>query len=269
MIDGPRPYVGRLALTAGLVATGLILIFTIGTHGDVEDSENSAAKGAKPEQVRERRPQPHASVPRAAVDAPVDRPNKSDQLELERWSDDVARQTGIPARVVSAYGRAEQWMRIELPRCHLSWGTLAGIGRVESRHGTLDGNRIRDNGMPRTPIYGVPLDGSRGLRELPDADNGKFDGDRKWERAVGPMQFLPATWGRFGGRAVRDGGRPDPQNIDDSALAAGRYLCSDGRDLATRRDWWDGVLAYNADTRYAQDVYSGAAAYADDTAPRR
>ncbi|PXY21462.1 murein transglycosylase [Prauserella muralis] len=244
------------------MATGLTLIFTIGMNrGD----EGSAA----PIPVPDRRPQPHAAVPRAAVAAPVDRPAASDQAELDAWSERVAASTGVPARALAAYGRAEMWMRGERPGCHLSWGTLAGIGRVESHHGTLDGNGLRGDGTPHRPIIGVPLDGSPGVRRIADTDGGRLDGDRRWDRAVGPMQFLPSTWQRWGGRAVRDGARPDPQNIDDAALAAARYLCWNGRDLRTPVGWWDAVLTYNNSVDYARDVFSGAAAYADATRPRR
>ncbi len=45
-----------------------------------------------------------------------------------------------------------------------------------------------------------------------------------YDRAVGPMQFLPGTWGRWGSDGDRDG-VSDPQDVDDAALAAARYLC--------------------------------------------
>ncbi|PRX49954.1 hypothetical protein B0I33_10269 [Prauserella shujinwangii] len=255
MVDSTPPprVLGRLLLVLLLVGTGLTLILTVGITKDEPDSTFT---------VPERRPQPHAAVPRAAVRAPVDRPNASDQVELDAWAERVSATTEVPARVVAAYGRAEMWLRGERPSCGLSWGTLAGIGRMESRHGQLDGNRIGQDGRPDRPIVGVPLDGSPGVRAIRDTDGGRLDGDRAWDRAVGPMQFLPETWRRWGVRATRDGARPDPQDIDDAALTAARFLCADGRDLRDPRDWWDAVLAYNASVSYAQDVLSGAEAYA-------
>ncbi|MBK1785563.1 murein transglycosylase [Prauserella sp. ASG 168] len=249
-------------MTAALVATGLALVFTIGVHREGGDERETAVA------VPDQRPQPRQSVPGAALEAPVDRPRQSDQDELDAWADEVAGATGVPVRVAAAYGRAEMWLRGEQPECRLSWSTLAGIGRVESHHGTLDGNRIGEDGRAERPIIGIPLDGSPGVREIRDTDDGRLDADISWDRAVGPMQFLPTTWERWGARATSDGNEPDPQDIDDAALAAARYLCSHGGDLATAQGWWDSVLAYNNSVEYGQDVFSGADAYAKAT-PRQ
>lgn len=257
----PRPALARLALTLLVVATGLTLILTIGVRK--EENERDAALV-----IPDQRPRSHETVPRAALAAPVDRPRASDQAELDAWAERVADATGIPARVAAAYGRAEMWLRGERPECRLSWGTLAGIGRVESRHGSLDGNSIGDDGRPERPIIGIALDGSPGVREIRDTDDGRLDADISWDRAVGPMQFLPETWERWGARATSDGAEPDPQDIDDAALAAARYLCAQGRDLATPQGWWDAVLAYNRSVDYGQDVFSGADGYAEATRPR-
>ncbi|MEU6645672.1 murein transglycosylase [Saccharomonospora sp. NPDC046836] len=237
------------------MATGLTLIFTVGVHKQGEDRQSAL-------QIPEQRPRSHDTVPRVALAAPIDRPNVSDQAELDAWSERVAAATDIPARVVAAYGRAEMWLRGEQPDCRLSWGTLAGIGRVESQHGTHGGGRIEADGTPTRPIIGVPLDGSPGVRAIRDTDGGRLDGDTTWDRAVGPMQFLPGTWERWRARAVRDGAPPDPQNIDDAALAAARYLCANGGDLGTPQGWWDAVLTYNRSGDYAQRVFSSADAYA-------
>jgi membrane-bound lytic murein transglycosylase B len=76
------------------------------------------------------------------------------------------------------------------------------------------------------------------------------------------MQFLPRTWLRWGVRANGDGKAPDPQNIDDAALTAARYLCASGGNLSTARGWWRAVLTYNRSVPYGQKVFSGADAYA-------
>ncbi|TQJ05422.1 hypothetical protein FB471_5252 [Amycolatopsis cihanbeyliensis] len=256
----PRRYVGRIVLTLALIGTAITLILTIGVHPDEAPEE-------PPLTVPEQRPEPRAAAPRAALVAPEDRPNESDQEELDAWAERVAEATRVPARVLAAYGRAEMWLRNEQPGCHLSWGTLAGIGRVESRHGNFGGARIGADGRTTQPIVGVPLDGSPGVRKVPDTDGGKLDGDRAWDRAVGPLQFLPGTWREWGVRATRDGEPPNPQNIDDAAVAAARYLCAEGRDLTDPNGWWDAVLTYNRSISYAQDVFSGADAYAAATLP--
>jgi membrane-bound lytic murein transglycosylase B len=252
------PYVARLLLACALVGAAVLLIVTIGVRND---------EPAPPSPVPDRGPQPRAAAPPAALPAPEDRPNASDQAALDEWANDVAGATGIPARVAAAYGRAEMWLRSQRPDCNLSWATLAGIGRVESGHGTAGGGRIGADGLATRPIIGVPLDGSPGVRAVRDTDGGRLDGDRTWDRAVGPMQFLPQTWATWSARASSDGARPDPQNIDDVALTAGRYLCSSGADLTTAAGWWDAVLVYNRSVEYAQDVFVGAENYASATTP--
>jgi membrane-bound lytic murein transglycosylase B len=162
-----------------------------------------------------------------------------------------------------AYGNAELVLRSTQPSCHLSWATLAGIGRVESNHGRFAGATLQDDGRPSKPIIGVPLDGSAGVKAIRDTDHGLFDGDPGVDRAVGPMQFIPSTWRKWTSDANLDG-VGDPQQIDDAALAAGRYLCAGNRDLATPKDWWAAVFSYNNSVPYGQKVYGLADSYARD-----
>ncbi|MFC5993836.1 lytic murein transglycosylase [Pseudonocardia hispaniensis] len=179
-------------------------------------------------------------------------------LDLVGWSRDTADRTAIPARALRAYAAAELDQRAVTPDCRLSWTTLAGIGRVESDHGRWRGTELGSDGVARPPIIGVQLDGSPGVAEIRDTDGGRLDGDPTYDRAVGPLQFLPATWARYGGNG-------DPQNIDDAARAAAAYLCAKGRDTASGVGWWDGVLTYNRSVEYAQLVWAAANRYA--TAP--
>ena len=65
-----------------------------------------------------------------------------------------------------------------------------------------------------------------------DTDAGQFDNDAAYDRAVGPMQFIPSTWSVVGVDADGDGER-NPQDIDDAALATAVYLCSGDDDLGT------------------------------------
>ncbi|WP_253888611.1 murein transglycosylase [Actinokineospora diospyrosa] len=189
------------------------------------------------------------------------RANPVPEQELDAWVDRLAGATDIPRRTLLAYAKAEIATRQRVPRCNITWATLAGVGRVESHHGRYGGAQINDDGTLTKPIIGVPLDGSPGVQAIPDTDGGTLDGDPQWDRAVGSMQFLPTTWSRWSLRATGDGAPPNPQNVDDSALTAANYLCASGGDLATGAGWWKAVLTYNESTRYAQSVYSGAAAY--------
>lgn len=215
-------------------------------------------------QVPELAPTPGADVPRSAAIAPgraraATRPTTA---AVRDWASEVSEETRIPLRSLVAYAEAELAMRTAEPGCGLTWTTLAGVGRVESHHGRFGGSDIGDDGRLDPPIIGIPLDGSPGVQAIQDTDRGELDGDVRWDRAVGSMQFLPETWSRWGTRANGDGRAPDPQNVDDAALAAARYLCASGGDLATGDGWWRAVLTYNRSVAYGRDVFSGADAYA-------
>ena len=171
----------------------------------------------------------------------------------------MSRATGIPARAVQGYGYAEIVLHSETPGCHLGWNTLAGIGMVESDHGRDGGAALTANGTETKPVIGPALDGSPGRQNLPAIDHGVLTGDPVHDHAVGPMQLLPETWHQYA-----DPGS-SPQNIDDAAIAAGRYLCADGRDLTTASGWWTAILAYNHSTDYANLVYHYANEYGTDT----
>ncbi|SDH81115.1 Membrane-bound lytic murein transglycosylase B [Actinokineospora alba] len=180
---------------------------------------------------------------------------------LRTWAEKLAGPTGVPARALMAYGNAELVVRSTTPKCRLSWATLAGIGRIESNHGRYGGATLGEDGRPSKPIIGVPLDGSPGVKAISDTDGGMFDGDNQVDRAVGPMQFIPSTWKRWASDANLDG-RGDPQQIDDAALAAGRYLCANGRDMGSAAGWWAGVFSYNNSVPYGQKVFGLADGYA-------
>ena len=168
--------------------------------------------------------------------------------------------TPPPARAMTAYGNAELVMRDEAPECRLSWVTIAGIGRIESDHGRHGGAVLGDDGRPSPPIIGIPLDGSPGVREIRDTDGGVLDGDRKYDRAVGPMQFIPTTWERWATDGDGDG-TADPFDIDDAALAAARYLCAGNRDLGTGEGWRAAILSYNNMESYVTSVFNAADEY--------
>ncbi|MPZ01148.1 MAG: murein transglycosylase [Actinophytocola sp.] len=180
---------------------------------------------------------------------------------LVGWAQRVGPAIGVPVRALLAYGRAEISLRQTNPACRLSWATLAGIGRVESDHGRYGGAVLQANGLPSKPIIGVPLDGSRGFKSITDTDDGRFDGDSRVDRAVGPMQFIPSTWASHAADGNGDG-VANPQQIDDAALAAAHYLCAGGRDMSSAEGWWAGLWSYNQSVEYGQQVFGLADHYA-------
>ena len=141
---------------------------------------------------------------------------------------------GIPAAALAAYQRAESVINSADESCNLTWQLIAAIGRVESNHGRFGGNALDDNGVAQPGIYGIALDGSNNTSVIRDTDAAQFDNDPVYDRAVGPMQFIPSTWSVVGVDADGDGQR-NPQDIDDAALATAVYLCSGDDDLVHAR----------------------------------
>jgi membrane-bound lytic murein transglycosylase B len=173
--------------------------------------------------------------------------------------------TGIPRRALAAYISAADEQDKESPSCKLSWEVLAGIGYIESDHARSGGSALSSwSGIASPPIYGPLLDGSNGYPAIKDTDSGVLDGNSTYDRAVGPMQFLPSTWREY---EESDSGTPNPQNIDDAALAAGRYLCATGASLATPDGLIAAVYGYNHSFEYVQAVLSVALRYASGNLP--
>ncbi|TQF65544.1 lytic transglycosylase [Rhodococcus spelaei] len=172
---------------------------------------------------------------------------------------------GIPELVLSAYRAAESTLAVEQPGCGVTWHLLAGIGRIESGH--AGGGRTDAAGTTLTPILGPVLNGSlAGNNVVSDTDGGKLDGDPKFDRAVGPMQFLPGTWAHYAADGNGDG-VSDPNNVFDASLAAARYLCSGGLNLRDSAQEVRAVLRYNNSMAYAANVLAWSAAYAGGGTP--
>ncbi len=151
---------------------------------------------------------------------------------------------GMTTVVYDAYLRSAGAAAAERASCGLRWQLLAAIGKTESNHGR---GRLDAEGNSVIPIVG-PAYG-------PDTDAGQFDGDPSADHAVGPMQFIPPTWGKWGADGDGDG-KSDMGNIYDEALAAGRYLCAAAGDLtlATKDGVIRAILSYNPNQEYLRVV---------------
>jgi membrane-bound lytic murein transglycosylase B len=201
-------------------------------------------------------PQPSDSDrPSSAPTGPT-RPQDS----LAAWANKLSPTVGVPVIALQAYGYAQLRTQEALPGCHLSWTTLAGIGKIESDHGRAGGAYLLPDGRALPPIIGPALDGTGNRALVKDTDHGLLDGDPIYDRAVGPMQFIPSTWKTWQVDADDDG-IADPNDINDAALAAADYLCSGGRDLADGPSWWSAVLSYNEVQAYATAVFNAANDY--------
>ncbi|MGA4542252.1 lytic transglycosylase domain-containing protein [Uniformispora flossi] len=158
---------------------------------------------------------------------------------------------GIPQIVLAAYQQAAATTAKADPACKLPWQLLAGIGRVESSH--ANNGQVTANGTAVTPILGPRLDGSHSTAVIRDTDKGVYDLDPEFDRAVGPMQFIPSTWKSYGMDGNKDG-KSDPENVYDASLAAARYLCAGDRDLSRPADLDRAIYSYNKSTEYVSTV---------------
>ncbi len=168
---------------------------------------------------------------------------------------------GVPDRVLTAYHSAEVLLARTRPGCAMPWWLLAGIGKVESGHAS--GGRVDRHGRTRGEVLGPLLDGSlAGTMVVEDTDRGVMDGDTAFDRAVGPMQFLPGTWRTVGTDADRNG-TADPHDVDDAAATAGVYLCRGGGSMTDPDQMRAAVLRYNGSDEYADAVIAWGTSYRD------
>jgi membrane-bound lytic murein transglycosylase B/plastocyanin len=167
---------------------------------------------------------------------------------------------GIPAVALDAYRRAARRADASDPSCGIQWPLLAAIGRVESDHGRFGGSQLSAHGTDAPRVIGIPLNGN-GTALIRDTDGGRMDGDPTYDRAVGPMQFIPSTWSRWGVDGNGDG-VADPFNIYDAAAAAADYLCAAGGDLRTGDGQVRAILSYNDSSSYLALVVALEKAYA-------
>src|SRR4051812_12780014 len=198
------------------------------------------------------------TVPNDAIEAPasVPTPGVIAPAVPEGSADSVvsgASSNGIPAPAIAAYQRAAQIIDSADKSCNIPWELIAGIGRVESDHGRYNGNTLTEEGVSKPGIYGIPLNGKNGTQAINDTDGGQLDKDAVYDRAVGPMQFIPSTWQVVKVDADNDSKR-NPQDMDDAALATAVYLCSGKDNLSNRKGQEAAVLRYNHSQDYVNLV---------------
>jgi membrane-bound lytic murein transglycosylase B len=188
-----------------------------------------------------------ASVPVPGVIAPAVPDGSADSVVAGASSN------GIPAPALAAYQRGAQIIDAADTSCNIPWELIAAIGRVESDHGRYGGNTLTEDGVSQPGIYGIALNGKNGTQAINDTDGGQLDNDTVYDRAVGPMQFIPSTWQVVKVDADGDSKR-NPQDMDDAALATAVYLCSGKDNLSTRRGQEASVYRYNHSQEYVNLV---------------
>jgi hypothetical protein len=204
------------------------------------------------------------AVPTTAIEQPAsvqETPLGVDQKAGTTGTVKTLSTNGIPSAALFAYRRAETLLGKADESCKLPWNLVAAIGRVESNHGRSNGNSLTADGLAKPGIYGIALDGSNGTAKISDTDKGTLDKNSVYDRAVGPMQFIPGTWKTVGVDSDNDD-RKNPQDIDDAATAAGIYLCAGSGDLSTSDGAASAVKRYNHSDSYVDLVLKISAAYA-------
>ncbi|WP_406265435.1 lytic murein transglycosylase [Nocardia sp. NBC_00881] len=264
-----------IALT-GLVPAGLVAVTAASDVGSVTASASVVQAPGADQDVQGARPRiiaepvatgefvAHAMAKPAPTVAPVVKtvalPNGRQLAALP------AGPVGVPGVAVAAYQNAERVLAAENPVCGMPWSLLAGIGRVESTHAF--GGKADTDGNPLTPVYGPVLDGSlTGNHVVRDSDDGALDGLAGYDRAIGPMQFLPQTWKRYAADGNGDG-IADPQNLFDAALTAGKYLCEGGLNMRDLAQQSRAILRYNHSMAYVANVMAWETSYGTGVAPR-
>ncbi|WP_376768934.1 C40 family peptidase [Amycolatopsis acididurans] len=192
-------------------------------------------------------PAPNGSAQTAAgpsvleVSAPVQAqaPQQQGKSELEKWAAGLSGPLDIPERALVGYATGELTLRNEQPNCHLSWVTLAGIGKASADHGRFGGGSLNADGVTSKALGAVPLQGAAG--------------EAATDQRSGPMQLTGAEWKRGAGNV---------QNIDDASVAAGRTLCANGTDLQAGQSWWNAIAKYRDSDLFRQQVLGNAQLYA-------
>jgi soluble lytic murein transglycosylase-like protein len=142
--------------------------------------------------------------------------------------------------------------------------TIEGSGACESTQGGAPSAQARQTIPPRLlPLftaaeraYGVPWNVLAAVNKV-ETDFGRNLGPSSMG-AIGWMQFLPATWARYGTDADGDG-RADPADPADAIFSAAAYLRASGapNDLSAA------LFAYNHSASYVAQVLAWARRFAE------
>lgn len=241
---GERTAAAVLAASLVVVSATLISDRAESGYDPVDAAETASDGGANTEG-------------RVGVDGSLPTPPQPDELMIEMPDPGPL---GIPGSLLGAYRQAADRLAQQRPGCGIDWALLASIGRSESNHAR--GGFVDRDGTTRERILGPVLNGGPGVAQIRDTDGGELDGDATWDRAVGPMQFIPSTWRKYGVDGT-DNGRADPNNVHDATLTAGRYLCAGGQDLRADDQLRQALHRYNNSRSYVETVIRWAQAYRD------
>jgi hypothetical protein len=245
---------GGVFITA-LITTAVLLGVWLAPSGSVPAALETTTGAATGSAVATGTDLPsYSTVPTATTSPPV--PNAG----LTEWAQTLAVKVEIPPVALRAYAYAEYVLTSRKPACNVHWSTIAAIGLVETNHGRVGASTLGPDGRALPPIVGPALDGKGGRAKVADTDAGALDNDRAWDHAVGPMQFLPATWRSYAIDADSDG-IVDPHDVDDAALAVANKLCEANKDLSQAANWSAAIKTFPDLAGKVQQVFDAANTY--------
>lgn len=203
---------------------------------------------------------PDTSVPYDDLLVTPPRPDLTPAVVMRSRSTTRARTGIIPWSALQAYQRSTGILAEVRPECGLPWTLLAAVGQVESDHGQVGGRELDDGATVQPAMVGPALDGRKGRAKVADTDKGSQDGDRVWDRELGPMRLVPSVWELAGVDGDGDG-RRDVQDLDDAALATAVFLCASGEGLHKAPAAAAALLTYRGDKAYVDQVLAVEARY--------
>ncbi len=128
-------------------------------------------------------------------------------------------ESDIPPDLIAVYIDAAR-------RCPtLPWTLLAGIAKLDSDHGRVNGTILDPTGSATPPLVWPAIGHD-------DADSGPPGGAATTNTYLGPLRFSPAAWQQLSADG-NDDGVADPQNIHDATAALAQQICTadPGEDL--------------------------------------
>lgn len=208
--------------------------------------------------------EPVAAAPVGSAAVPVvqvPQTNPEAEAVMDRHGVPTLSAGDVPPAALAAYQNTEVVMSVSRPDCWLGWSLLAGMGQVGTDHGRDDAHQIDEAGVVSPRLFGPRLmaPGGEGTPAA-DTDRGRYDGDKRGDRAMGPLLITPSAWASFTVDGDEDGVR-NPQDVDDAGLAVGVALCSSGEDLSTTQGQRAALVGFYGSAEFADMVIDAARAY--------
>lgn len=180
--ETPEPRRRKAAVVvAAVVVVAAALVVGVQFAPKQQETENAAATSTPTPSVAKTTTPPQTSTP----------PKVPEASEFDAWASKTSQWLDIPLRAMVGYAKATTKLSKDVPGCHLSWVTLAAVGKVTTDHGRARGGQIGTTGVLDKPLATIEV------RDF-------YDKVVSTANAAGPMQLSPRS-GRSTRRATRAG----------------------------------------------------------------